>query len=78
MAGRLGCAKRDRVLTEVTMLRDGKFIKEEPIKIGAHYNPSYRPSFFSKEEQFMQAVLLGIEQRRESVLSKVLGFMLRV
>jgi hypothetical protein len=26
----------------------------------------------------MQAVLLGIEQRRESVLSKVLGFMLRV
>jgi hypothetical protein len=60
------------------MLRDGKFIKEEPIKIGAHYSPCYKPGFFSKEEQFMQAVLLGIEQRRESVLSKVLGFMLRV
>lgn len=60
------------------MLRDGKFIREQPIKIGAHYTPCYRPGFFSKEEQFMQAVLLGIEQRRESVLSKVLGFMLRV
>jgi hypothetical protein len=63
---------------EMTMLRDGKFIKEEPIKIGSHYTPCYRPNFFSKEEQFMQAVLLGIEQRRESFLSKVLGLMLRV
>jgi len=60
------------------MLRDGKFIKEEPIKIGSHYIPCFRPNFFSKEEQFMQAVLLGIEQRRESFLSKVLGLMLRV
>ena len=60
------------------MLRDGQFIKEEPIKIGAHYNRSYQPNFFSKEEQFMQAVLLGIEQRRQSLLSKTLGFLLRL
>ena len=60
------------------MLRDGQFIREQPIKIGAHYTPNYQPAFFNKEEQFMQAVLLGIEQRRQSFLSRVLSFLLRL
>ena len=60
------------------MLRDGKFIREQPIKIGAHYTPCFQPAFFSKEEQFMQSVLLGIEQRKASLLSRVLGFLLRL
>ena len=60
------------------MLRDGKYIKEELPKIGAHYTPNNRHSVFSKEEQFVQNLLLGIEERRQSFLSKVLGLVLRV
>jgi hypothetical protein len=63
---------------EVIMLRDGQFIQEKPIKIGAFYAREYRPQFCTPEEQFVQAVLLGIEQRRQSFLSKVLGFLLRL
>lgn len=59
------------------MLRDGQFIKETPPKIGAHYVPSH-PKPFSKEEQFVQGILLGIEERRQSFLSKVLGLVLKV
>jgi len=59
------------------MLRDGQFIKEAPPKIGAHYVP-HSPAPFSREEQFVQSILLGIEGRRQSFLSKILGVMLRV
>lgn len=58
------------------MLRDGKFIKEAPPKIGAHYLPAKQQEF-NKEEQFVQNILLGIEERRQSFLSKVLGAVLR-
>lgn len=60
------------------MLRDGQFIKEAPPKIGAHYTPKFTNQKFSKEEQFVQSILLGIEERRQSFLSKVLGLVLRV
>ena len=60
------------------MLRDGQFIKEAPPKIGAHYTPNFKPQKFSKEEQFVQSILLGFEERRQSFLSKVLGLVLRV
>ena len=60
------------------MLRDGKFIKEDPPKIGSHYIPNPNASNFNREEQFVQNILLGIEERRQSFLSKVLGLMLRV
>jgi hypothetical protein len=60
------------------MLKEGKFIKETPPKIGAHYVPNIKPVSFNKEEQFVQNVLLGIEERRQSFLSKILGMMLRV
>lgn len=60
------------------MLRDGQFIKEAPPKIGAHYTPTFNKTKFSKEEQFVQNLLLGFEERRQSFLSRVLGLMLRV
>ena len=59
------------------MLRDGQFIKEDPPKIGAHYIPSNKPTPVNKEEQFMQNVLLGV-QEQQSFLSRFFGFMLRV
>lgn len=60
------------------MLRDGKFIKEDPPKIGSHYVPQLYATAANREEQFVQNILLGIEERRQSFLSKVLGIVLRV
>ena len=59
------------------MLRDGQFIKEDPPKIGAHYIPRTTAPF-NREEQFVQSILLGIEEKRQSFLSKVFGLMLKV
>ena len=59
------------------MLKNGQFIKEDPPKIGSHYIPT-KPMPFSREEQFVQSVLLGINDNRQSLLSKLFGFMLRV
>jgi hypothetical protein len=60
------------------MLRDGKFIKEEPPKIGVFYIPRFKIDEYSPEESFAQSVLLGYREEKQSFLSKVLGFMLRV
>ena len=59
------------------MLRNGQFIKEAPPKIGSQYLPNSKQGL-NKEEQFVQNILLGIEERQRSFLSKVLGLMLRV
>jgi hypothetical protein len=63
---------------EVTMLRDGQFLRDRPIEISAHYVPDIYPNQLTKEEQFFQAWLLGVEQKKQSMLSKLLGFMLRI
>lgn len=60
------------------MLRDGKFIKEDPPKIGRFYAPKLKEDEWTPEERFMQSLLLGYKDDRHSFLSKVLGFMLRV
>jgi len=60
------------------MLKNGYFIKEDPPKIGAHYMPSNKPTNFNKEEQFMQNVLLGVREQRQSFMSKIFGFMIRI
>lgn len=39
------------------MLRDGQFIKEPPIKIGAHYVP-FQQSTTTKEDEFVQELIL--------------------
>ena len=60
------------------MLRDGYFIKEEPPKIGAHYTPQFYQKPATPEERFVQDVMLGIEHRGPSILSRVLGRLLAI
>lgn len=60
------------------MLRDGKFIKEEHPKIGAFYVRQFKSENHTPEERFVQSLLLGYQEKRESFLSKFFGFMLRV
>lgn len=48
------------------MLRDGKFIKEPPIKIGAHYVP-FNSQQTTREDEFVQhLILLGNEPTKGS------------
>lgn len=60
------------------MLRDGKFIKEEPPKIGKFYVPRFKEEMYTPEERFAQSVVLGYREEGTSLLSKILGIMLRV
>lgn len=46
------------------MLRDGKFIKEEPPKIGCNYIPKVRREY-THEEQVMQEINLGYESKMD-------------
>jgi hypothetical protein len=60
------------------MLRDGKFIKEEPPKIGSRYVPPPNLINLTCEEKFMQNILLENKPDKFSIMSKVLGMVLRV
>lgn len=60
------------------MLRDGKFIKEDPPKIGAYYIPKLVQDNYTPEERFAQSLLLGYKETQFSLFSRVLGFVLRV
>ena len=60
------------------MLKDGKFIREEPPKIGRFYIPKIKDDDHTPEERFAQDLLLGSKQERISFLSKFFGYMLRV
>jgi CRISPR/Cas system-associated protein endoribonuclease Cas2 len=60
------------------MLRDGKFIKEAPPKIGKFYVPKVREDERTPEERFAQNLLLGYQEKQFSLLSRVFGFILRV
>ena len=60
------------------MLRDGKFIKEEPPKIGKFYVPKFKEEQYTPEERFAQSLILGYKDTQFSLLSRVLGFVLRV
>lgn len=44
------------------MLRDGKFIREDPIKIGSHYIPPFYQTV-TKEDQAIQRTLMGDKKR---------------
>jgi len=66
------------LIEEITMLRDGQFIKEELPKIGKFYTPQIKEEDRTPEEQFMQNLLLGYRDERHSFLSKVFGFILKV
>lgn len=58
------------------MLRDGYFIKEEPIKIGAHYVPDFFKRQVTPEERFMQDVILAEKLQQKSPVSRFLGRLL--
>lgn len=60
------------------MLRDGKFIKEAPPKIGQFYIPKSREDERTPEERFAQNLLLGYQEKQYSLLSKIFGLILRV
>ena len=60
------------------MLRDGEYIREAPPKIGIQYIPRPNAGSTSKEELFAQDIILMKEERRQSVLSKILGAVLRI
>jgi hypothetical protein len=60
------------------MLRDGKFIKEEPPKIGKFYVPRFREEAYTPEERFAQSLVLGYKEKGASFFSRVLGLMLRI
>lgn len=60
------------------MLRDGRFIKEDPPKIGQFYVPGSKEDDWTPEERFMQDLLLGYRHEQHSFLSKVFSVILRV
>jgi len=60
------------------MLKDGRFYKEEPPKIGKFYIPKQKEDTCTPEERFVQDIILGREDRGHNFLSKMLGYMLRI
>lgn len=60
------------------MLKDGAFVKEEPPTIGRCYIPEFKVENVTPEERFMQDILLGYKDNRQSVLSRWFGLMLRM
>ncbi len=48
----------------ITMLRDGQFLSEPPVKIGAHYHRWAR-HHMNSTELFMQDVLLGDSPKKK-------------
>ncbi len=57
------------------MLRDGKFIKEPPPKIGVHYLPSRVHMEFTPEEYETQEALIGGKIREPNKWKEVLVWM---
>lgn len=51
------------------MIRDGQFLPEPPIKIGAGYDRCGRRDDYSPEEEDWQSVLLGYQPKRRRVLT---------
>lgn len=60
------------------MLVDGKFIKEDPPKIGVHYSPNIHTRKSTPEECFVQDVLLGINPYNTTIFVKLFERLLRL
>jgi hypothetical protein len=60
------------------MLKEGRFIQEEPPKIGRSYIPRYKEDEHTPEERFAQNLILGNTDKKYSFFSKFLNVMLRV
>lgn len=50
-----------------TMLKDGKFIKEEPPEIGKLFIPEHKWEKFTPEERFVQDLLLDSNKSKTFV-----------
>ena len=59
------------------MLRDGKFIKEDPPKIGCNYIPPVEREY-SDEEQAMQEINLGYKPQMDFKESDVIFWILMI
>lgn len=57
------------------MLKDGKFIKEPPIKIGVHYVPPSKKTFTEEEKEMQQVLLRERWRKRKPVNLGVGGFL---
>lgn len=60
------------------MLKEGKFIKEPPVRISAFYIPRMSYRRFTPEERLAQDILLGWTTPKASLLSKIFSLMLRI
>ena len=60
------------------MLIEGKFFKEPPPKIGAHYSVDIHKHKATPEECFVQDVLLGINPYNTNIIEKFLGKLLQL
>ena len=60
------------------MLKDGRYVKEEPPKIGKFYVPRQKEDYCTPEERFAQDIILGQQDKGHTFLSKMLGYMLRI
>ncbi len=60
------------------MLKQGRFIKEEPPQIGRFYMPKVIEREQTAEELFARNLILGNVEKKYSFFSKFLSVMLKV
>ena len=59
------------------MLRNGRFIREEPPKIGLHWVPKPKEDALTPEERFAQNLLLGIRKPEFPLFARLFGSILK-
>jgi hypothetical protein len=60
------------------MLVNGRFIKETKPTIGKFYVKPFNPKDYTPEERFAQSLILGFTEKKNSLPSKFLGYLLRI
>ncbi len=60
------------------MLKDGKFIKEPPPKIGAFWVAPYKKRELNNEERLAEALYRGYNPERMGLAAKLINALLRI
>lgn len=60
------------------MLKNGKFIKEPPPKIGVHWTAACMLREKSSEEKLAEALLRGYNPQRSGLFNRLLDTLLRI
>jgi hypothetical protein len=60
------------------MLKDGKFIKEPPPKIGAFWVAPYKQRELTNEEKLAEALYCGYNPERVGLTTKLINALLRI